>query len=298
MRFYKSEKVKGLQLIPDMLTANNGDRTVFFFQDKKQSFFEFRERSSKLGSSFQSIGIRQGDCVGLYMPNSIQYPESVFGLIKAGAIPVPLNLRMPLKTLRYIIEDSEINSIITSPLETNTSSPESAKNLAEKSGIDRLIIPGESGEGVTDYDRLIDEGDPDFNYPPRDQDDIAILIYTSGTTGKPKGVPLSHSNILSGVEAWNSELHVNAETRLMHVMPMYHVYGLNAMLMIALCNAASLVFQVSPDPELIIKNIQKYDCNQFWGVPALFRMLWLVYQQDPDRYDLSNLEEVVAGGDH
>ncbi len=295
MEYFKNKRVEHFGLVPDMIADRYADRTVFFFRDEEQSYREFGRRTSKLASGLAQEGVEPGERIGLYIPNSIQFPESLFATIKAGAIPVPLNLRMPPRTLSYIVEDSDITRIIASPIETNISNPEQAKNLAEEGDLERLIIPDGTENETIDYKRLVEEGDPDFEYPDRDFEDHAIQYYTSGTTGKPKGVPLTHKNVLSSVSGYSQAVGPSTEDRILHVMPLYHVYGLTAVLGTFLYRGGSVVFQAEADPELILENIEKYDCNQFPGVPALFRMMWLIYQQDPEKYNTKeHLEEVLC----
>lgn len=293
MEFYKGKKLKHFGVIPDMMARRYEDRKIFFFRGEKQTFNEFSERTSRLASSLNEIGVKPGERVGIYFPNCIKFPESLFGSIKAGAVPVPLNLRMPPRTLSYIIEDSDIDTMIASQLETSVCNPDQAKKLAEEAKLDELIIPDGKNDAL-DYEKLIQDGDPNFDYPERDYDDFVVHYYTSGTTGKPKGVPLTHRNVITCVEGYAQLVGPEPDDRLVHVMPLYHVYGLTAVLGTYVYRGGSMVFQAEPDPELIMENIEKYECNHFPGVPALFRMLWLVYQENPDKYDLSSLDEVLC----
>lgn len=295
MEYFKNQRVEHFGLIPDMIADRYVDRNVFFFRDEEQSFKEFGERTSKLASGLAQEGVEPGERIGLYLPNSIMFPESLFGAAKAGAVPVPLNLRMPPRTLSYIVEDSDITTIIASKIETNVSDPEQAKNLAEEADLERLIIPSESGGRKIDYDKLINKGNSDYEYPERDFEDHVIQYYTSGTTGRPKGVPLTHKNVLSSITGYSQAVGPDVEDRILHVMPLYHVYGLTAVLGTFLHEGGSIVLQAEAEPDLILENIEKYECNQFPGVPALFRMMWLIYQQAPEKYNIEeHLEEVLC----
>ncbi len=294
MKFYKGEILQNLGLLPAMTADENGSRTVYFYRDEEQSFEELDRRSSCLASSLVESGIEPGDRVALYIPNTMQFPETFFGVIKTGAVPVPLNLRIPPRTLSYVIEDSDSKVLIASDLESSVSSPERAKELFESTDIEQMIIPSESGDSISDYEKLIEEGHSSFGHANQEYEDIAIQMYTSGTTGKPKGVPLSHENILSTIEGFGRSMISDSSSRQLLVLPLYHIYGLSALLCNYTYYGASTVLQAEPEPGTLLKNIEKYNVTNFAGVPALFRMMWLVYGQDPEEYDLSTLEEVVC----
>lgn len=112
--------------------------------------------------------------------------------------------------------------------------------------------------------------------------------------GKPKRVPLTHENVITCIEGYVQIAPAKPDTRVLHVLPLYHVYGLTAVLGALLWVGGSIVFQAEPDPDRILRNIDKYKCTAFTGVPALFRMMWLVYDNSPEDYDLSSLEDVVC----
>ncbi len=292
MKFYKGEILKNLGLLPEMVAEEYGDRTLYIFQDEKQNFEELSHRSSRLASSLVENGVEPGDRVALYIPNSLQFPETFFGVIKTGAVPVPLNLRIPPRTLTYVIEDSEAKTLIASDLETSVSSPERARELFESTDIEKMIIPGESEDKTLNYEKLIEEGHPSFGHANKKYEDTAVQMYTSGTTGKPKGVPLTHKNILSTIEGFGRVMISDSSSRHLLVLPLYHIYALSALLCNFTYYGVSNVLQAEPDPGKLLKNIQKHNVTSLAGVPALFRMMWLVYGQDPEEYDLSSLGEV------
>ncbi len=295
MEFYKKEKLKNLGLLPDMAAQKNGSRTAIFFEDKEQSFIDLCLRSSKLASGLRNIGVKTGEKIGLYIPNSLQFPETFFGVIKAGAIPLPLNLRMPTSTLSYVLENSDAKTLIGSSLESKVSDPEVAKELQKSTNCERLIMPDVEEDGIIDYSKLIKEGDASLGHINKEYEDTAVMMYTSGTTGKPKGVPLTHENVLSEVEAMAQAADEDASARALMVLPLYHMFCLNDILLKLIYEGGSLVVQTEPDPELILKNIDEYNCTCFLGVPALFRMIWQIYNQDTEKYDLSSLDYVGCG---
>lgn len=295
MQFYEGEELRNLGLLPKMASQKYGSRTSLLFRDEELSFVQLDRRSSKLADSLLEEGLVSDDRVGLYIPNSLQFVESFFAVIKAGGVPVPLNLRMPPRTLSYILNDSNVDILISSPLETDTSNPSEAESLVDETGVEKLILPEKSDDKIIDYNQLIEEGSSTYSHSTQNYEDIAVQMYTSGTTGKPKGVLLSHKNVLSAVESVGTTMLVDSSTRMHLPVPLYHVYALSSLLC-GICYGGSLYLQFEVDPGLMMENIGKFGCNIFIGVPAIFRMAWLVYQQEPEKYDLSGLNQVVCGG--
>ncbi len=270
------------------------DKKALTFRDASQSFNELAERSNKVANSIKKLGINSGDRVCLYLPNTIQFAEAIFGIIKAGAVPVPLNLRQPLRILSYIVENSEAEIIIASSLETSLSNPEEAKKLAENTGIESLIMPGEEGGQVIDYSAWVEDSSSDFELPKRGYDDPTIQFYTSGTTGKPKGVPLSHKNCLTIIEIMASKVEARPTARAVLALPMYHIYGFLYVMVNLLHRGGRTILLSEPDPDLILSKIDEYKCTIFPGVPTLFNMAWLQYQENQEDYDLDSLELLTS----
>lgn len=297
----EKEKLRHFGLVPDMAAKKYGDRTAFFFDGEEQSFDEFKERTNKVANALVNIGVEPEDRVCLHLPNTPQFPEAYFGIIKAGAVAVPLNLRMPPKTLVYVVNNADAETIVGSDLRTEVSSPRGAKELAKDSGVKRLLLPGESGDGIIDYSNLVNQASPEFDLIPRDFEDTAVQLYTSGTTGRPKGVLLTHKNLLSTIETFSEVIKMAADflgadtedpgawVRGLQVLPLYHVYGLTAGLCNIIYSGGSMVLQPEPDAELILRNIERHKCNLMMAVPAILRMMLSEYEKKPEEYDLSSL---------
>lgn len=293
------EEFRHFGLLPDIAASQYGDDTLFLFRGKEQSFNELSERSDRVASGLIEQNIEPGERVCIYCPHTPQFPEAFFGIIKGGGVPVPLNLRMPVRTLRYVVENADANTIIGSDYETKYAGPNEAKELAKETEIGRLIIPGEEGDGIIEYSSFLEGADPDFDLPPTDFDDVALQLYTSGTTGRPKGVLHTHRTLTSAMgiyEQGMNELRIGeilTDVRFLNLWPFYHIGGL--MLMCAYVHGgSSMVLQIKPDPEKMLRNIEKYKCNVFAGVPTLFNMMLSEYEKDPEAYDLSSLAGVGA----
>jgi long-chain acyl-CoA synthetase len=281
------------------------DAIVSLEYGEAQSFAALDERASRVASALTERGVGAGDRVGLFLPNTLQFPETFFGAMRAGAIPVPLNLRMDVETLGYICSDADVDHLVTSPLlvggmETDRATVAAPADIAAEASISTRWIPGMGdpdgdADGVVDYDAALEAADPDFDPPERDTDDVAVQTYTSGTTGRPKGVLLSHRNLLSVQEsmATSGPSPDPGMTGLM-VLPLFHVPTLNTVMGKYLYTGGTVILQARPSGEGMLQAIAQFDINEVPAVPALHTMMYRAYSENPDAYDVSSVEALGA----
>ncbi|MCK4780998.1 MAG: acyl--CoA ligase, partial [Candidatus Lokiarchaeota archaeon] len=172
------------------------DRPAFLYP-KNMTYKQFRDQVDIFATALKNLGVKKGDRVALYGPNSIQWEISFLGLERAGAILVPMNPLFKETEVEYEANDSGAETIIVSQPEY----PNVAA-VKDKTNIKNIIVieSGEKPEGTLGWSELIANTKPDppeYNFDPKE--DLAALVYTSGTTGLPKGTMLTHYNIVSNV---------------------------------------------------------------------------------------------------
>jgi long-chain acyl-CoA synthetase len=300
MEHYNGEPLHHMGDLPSMAADRYGDKTALTFMGQETSFNELEARANSVANVLVDNGVEPGDRVGLYIPNTDQFPESYFGALKAGAIPVPLNLRMDPNTLEFVLEDGDVNHMIGSPLLAGGMDTEEGRiigptDLAERGGVSNVYVSGVSEEGVVNYSQATAEASDEFDTIGRDFDDVAVQPYTSGTTGKPKGVLLTHKNLLSTIESYaKGGLPIDPDDSIVLVLPLFHIYALNAIQGTYLYNGAEMHMIPRPDPQMILQTISQNDVTNFAGVPAIYNMMWQVYREDPDAYDMESLTDVIC----
>ncbi|WP_330631888.1 class I adenylate-forming enzyme family protein [Halocatena halophila] len=288
MEYYEGERLSHMGDLPKMAADRYGSKTAFVGMAETQSYSEFAAATSRMAAVLANDNVGVGDRVGLYIPNTLQFPSTYFGVIESGAIPVPLNLRMDTETLAYIVDDASIDCLIGSPLLADD-----ITELAEKTAVSRTLVPGMNDPdlGIKNCSHLLADTPATFDRPHREFDDVACQPYTSGTTGRPKGVLLTHENLLTSLEAYDAGGNpIDPDKTGLLVLPLFHIYALNALLGSYLYNGASSVLLAEPDPEAILAAIDRHEITQIAGVPALYTMTHRVYCESPSDYDLSSLE--------
>ncbi|MFB6143399.1 MAG: class I adenylate-forming enzyme family protein, partial [Halorientalis sp.] len=290
MEYHQGEPLRHVGDLPAMAAHRYGGKTAFEAFGQERSYDAVHERANKVANVLADEGVRPGDRVGLFVPNTLQFPEAYFGTIRAGAVPVPLNLRMDPNTLVYVVQNSGADHVIGSPLLADE-----VQDLAAAAEVGTLFLPGVSDDGVVNYSHALGEASADFDRPERAYDDVACQPYTSGTTGDPKGVLLTHENLLSTIEAYdNGGLAVDAEDSILLVLPLFHIYALNAIMGSYMYTGATMHLQPQPEAVPMLNAIEEQSITQFAGVPAMYTMMWREYRENPDAYDLSSLEQVTC----
>ena len=300
MEYHNGEPLRHVGDLPAMAAHRYGDKTAISFMGQETSFDELEASANSVANVLVDNGVEPDDRVGLYIPNTDQFPEAYFGTIKTGAIPVPLNLRMDPNTLEFVLQDGDVDHVIGSPLLAGGMDTEEGRivgptELADSAGVSNVYVSGVSDDGVVNYSQAVAEADEAFDTVDRDYDDVACQPYTSGTTGKPKGVLLTHENLLSTIEAYaKGGLPIDPDDSIVLVLPLFHIYALNAIQGTYLYNGAKMHMIPRPDPEMILQTISSNDVTNFAGVPAIYNMMWQVYRETPEAFDMESLEDVIC----
>jgi long-chain acyl-CoA synthetase len=186
------------------------DSTAFVDGARRASYTQLADRCRRLAGALQASGVGPGDRVAVLMGNGHRYLECYFALPGMGAVVVPLNNRLALPELRYILEDAGVHTLIADEIYAAT-----ATALAEH--VKQVIVGGDA------YDSALAAAEPAVLPAPVDEDDLAGLFYTGGTTGVAKGVMLSHRNLLANAMHITIALEYSEREVYLHTAPMFHL---------------------------------------------------------------------------
>ncbi|MBW2082084.1 MAG: AMP-binding protein [Deltaproteobacteria bacterium] len=297
-------------------------KTAIIFYGKKISFQELREKVDRLATALFDLGVKKGDRVAFLMLNSPEFLIGFFAVLKLGAIVTPISPVYVSDEIKYQLENSGAEHIICldilyDALEktgiglkniilTNiTDSLPKLKKILGKSilrGVyQKMAAPSPnifSHKNIYQLKDLIRTypADPP-NTPIQPREDLAWLPYTGGTTGFPKGVMISHYNIVVNDMQFRTFLHHFSEGNevLLGYMPFYHVAGFMAVAVNSIFHGFTNIILTSPDLDDILNSIVKYKVSMFAGAPAIFESL-----KDYDRTNLvawNELKLIMSAAD-
>ncbi len=254
------------------------------------TFGELDAYSGALAGALAERGIGKGDSVCIYMPNLPEYAVIFHGVIRAGATNTTANPLYTAKELAHQLHDSGAKMIFTVPPFLDN-----AREAAEKEGVSEIVLVGAEGgeEGVTDYKQLLGAGaePPQVSIDPGN--DLAVLPYSSGTTGMPKGVMLSHRNLVANILQCDGLLPLSDEDVLIGVLPFFHIYGMTVIMNMGLRNGATVVTMPRFDLPQFLSLIEDHSVSTAYVVPPI--ALALAKHPLIDEHDLTSLRMVMSG---
>ena len=280
-----------LGAILSRLSRRYPEKTAIIFKEKRLTYRDLNIRSNKLSHALIELGVKSGEKVGLIFNNCNEFVESIFAILKAGAIAVPINVRLNPQEISFLLDHSDVSLLIFQGSFMEKIAPFWGKNRKIRHYI---ICDEEYYPGFLHYETLLQKGalsDPEIRCAKEDDD--AFILYTAGTTGRPKGVILTHRNFLwlaFNYCLWGMTEHEDIS---LYVFPLYHVGGLGTFLSHIFIGATA-VLKDRYDLSDCLKTIQREGINRWSAIPTIYSEV--VNFPELDRYNLSSLSKISSGG--
>jgi len=280
------------------------EKTAYIFMDVKMSFAAVNAAANQVANGLRDIGIEPGDKVALSCPNLLQFPVLYFGIIKAGAIVVPLNVLLKTDEIAYHLRDSDAKAYFCfcgTPELPLGAMGHAAFIKADACEHFYMIMPKAGmrpgDESLHTLEDLMSGRPADFEMHPTSAEDTCVLIYTSGTTGKPKGAELTHSNLLLNAVMISGLVGTSTEDVDITVLPLFHIFGMTVMMNAGMYNGRTSVLLPRFDVEAVFDAMQRHKVTIFAGVPTMYWGL-LNYTDPKFDYELiaKTLKLCCSGG--
>ncbi len=260
------------------------DETAIKLDDVEVSFGALAEGSARLAGLIEARGVAPGDRVGVMLPNVPYFPILYYGILRAGAIVVPMNPLLKAREIQFYLDDNGARLLFAWG-----DFAEAAQAGAEQAGAECVLV--EQGE----FEQLLSEAEPDHGLADRAADDTAVLLYTSGTTGQPKGAELTHANLHRNATVAAHDLgEISAEDRLLGALPLFHSFGQTCTLNAAIAARAMVSMIPRFDPRKALEIIERDEITIFQGVPTMYNAMLACERRDD--YDSSTLRLCMSGG--
>jgi long-chain acyl-CoA synthetase len=239
----------------------------------------------------QGLGVVPGDMVGIQLPNIPQFLVSYFGVLKAGATAVPMNVLLKAPEVAFYLGDSGAKVLITFA----GFLADAAKGAAE-AGVKDVFAVGlpEGNDSAKPFEALLANAPEHPVFESREPQDTAVIIYTSGTTGKPKGAELSHFTLYMNSDIPGRLFDMQDNDVVITALPLFHVFGLSSVMNVAVRFGGTMSLIPRFDAGTVLETIQRDRATIFEGVPTMF--VALLHHPDLASYDVSTLRMAVSGG--
>ena len=264
--------------------ADNPDRVAIHLGDQTTSYGELDDQSARVAGLLADRGIAPGTPIGIMLPNVPEFASVYYGILRTGAVVVPMNPLLKAREIAYYLGDSGAPVIFA----WHVTAPE-VEIGAKEAGAEAILVDPAT------FPDILATASPAPQVVDRAAYDTAVVLYTSGTTGHPKGAELTHANLINNVEVSAADLfQLGPDDLIFGGLPLFHAFGQTCTLNAAIMTGASLTVLPRFDAAKALGILADQRVTIFAGVPTMFSALLHV----PDRsgYDVSALRLCISGG--
>jgi long-chain acyl-CoA synthetase len=264
------------------------ERIAVIDGETRLTYAELQQRIEGLAAALAAM--TKAPTIGIYLPTSAGFVITFYASLRAGFAAVPLNLLLPAEALQFVIGHAGIDLLVTSEklkdrLEGVSCRMLYLEDLVKAAAKKDLITKAKKAAA-----RLLLA-----QRPTPQADDLAILLYTSGTTGEPKGVRLSHHNVLSNIESCLDIFSITADNVMLGMLPLFHTLAITATMGIPLHSGGTFVTMLRFQPDQALDLVQQHGVTLLVAVPTMHRVLAALQKRQPR--NVSSLRLGFAGGE-
>ena len=251
------------------------------------TYAELDQATRALAAGLAARGFGPGDALAIYMPNLPEYAVAFHGVARAGGRATTANPLYTARELEHQLRDSEAKILLTVPPFLGI-----AREAAEAAGVDEVFVVGEA-EGASPVTDLLGDpaAAPEVEIDPAN--DLAVLPYSSGTTGLPKGVMLTHANLVANIVQIQDGFPISQDDTLIGCLPFFHIYGQTVIMNQGLWTGATIVTMPRFDLEQFLGLIEEHSVSRVYVVPPI--ALALAKHPAVEETDLSSVDTVMSG---
>lgn len=254
-----------------------------FLESKKRlridrySFLQINKLSGKVTSFLKSSGLEKGDRVLIWAPNSLEWIVCFFGAIRGGYVAVPVDFRTTFETANKFIEQTKPKIIFISKI---------GPSVPKLKNTDVFILE-ELLDTIQDFE--------DISNNKVGLDDLAEIIFTSGSTGIPKGVELTHGNLISSVTSLRKSFPANRNLKMLSILPLSHIFEQVAGLLLPFIVGAKVVYLTRINSITIIKGMRRHKITSILVVPQILHLMLLTLERKIEKDNRVQLFKILLG---
>ncbi|MEW9179299.1 long-chain-fatty-acid--CoA ligase [Bacillus mycoides] len=301
----------------EKIASRYPEKKALHFLGKDVTFSDFHDKVKKFANYLQRLGIEKGDRVAIMLPNCPQSVIGYYGTLLAGGIVVQTNPLYTERELEYQLHDSGAKAILcldlVFPRVTNVQNATKLEHIIVTRIADflpfpknllypfvqkkqaNLVVNVSESETIHLWKSVERESNADVEVPCDPENDLALLQYTGGTTGFPKGVMLTHKNLVSNTLMGAHWLYncKEGEEVILGVLPFFHVYGMTAVMNLSIMQGYKMVLIPKFDMKMVFEAIKKHKVTLFPGAPTIY--IALLNSPLLKEYDISSIQACISG---
>ena len=288
-----------LAILLEDSARNVPTRTAVICGEAKYTYAEIDAQANKVANALREIGVEKGDKVALSCPNVPYFPLIYYGILKAGAVVVPLNILLKGREIAYHLADSDAKIYFCFEGTPDLPMGEYGfDGFSETKKCEQFVLismnPAEKSPfaNTKTFAELIQNQPPTFDTEITNTDDTAVILYTSGTTGQPKGAELTHLNMVLNARLFGTfTKDYDHDTHLI-TLPLFHSFGQSVQMNSGFYNRATLSLLPRFSPEAALEQMEKTNVTVFAGVPTMY---WtLLNFAGADKFNLTKIAANLA----
>ena len=263
--------------ILETMAVREPNRPAAWFKGEWKTYGELWKQAASVAAFLRAVGVQPGDRVAILLENSFDYIASHFGVLKAGAVDVSLNTELKAEGLRTLLLDCNAKVLIA-----GTKFIQEWKDIVTQlPDLNQVIIDRKPEQPLLRTSKVEVHLLPEIFTGPavdglasgRIDLDLASIVYTSGVTGRPKGVMLSHLNLVSNTRSIVRYLGLQPDDRMMVVLPFYYIYGRSLLYSHFLSGGSLIIDNRFAFPVMVLNTMQEQAATCFAGVPSTYSIL-------------------------
>ncbi len=284
----------GLKLMLEEVVGRYKGKTAIVLGDHSLSYADLDEASNKVANAFIKMGVNKGDRVAMLLSNSIEFVITCFGIVKTGAIAVPLDIKYKVGELASLFNDCLPKVLVSEsptlePLVPLLSSFKSIKHVIDLSSkYEGQFLSYREIMAASSAQRIEVEPEPE---------DIALIIYTSGPSFDPRGIMLSHRCVVTEATiSADGFQQTDKDVVLLFALPMYHAAGLIIVLLTSISKGSKVVMLPGLSIPSLTEAVERERGTVFIGVPFVFALMVRMAEEEGVKHDLASLRLCACGG--
>lgn len=293
-----------LSTLLESTTHKFPEKPAFIFANQTSTYAEINGAANQLANGLKNIGIVPGDKIALSCLNLPYFPIIYFGILKAGAIVVPLSVLLKKDEIAYHLQNSDAKAYFcftgTDELPMGTMGHSGFLKAPECSHF-FMIMPRPDMpaaiDGIGTLGQLMKGEATSFETCQTGAEDTAVIIYTSGTTGHPKGAELTHSNLLQNAIISADLCQAEHIDKMLITLPLFHIFAMTVLMNAGIYRGLTSVLLPKFDAKSVLELMQKHEITIFAGVPTMY---WGLNQYQGDDFDYkkiaNHLKIALSGG--